>query len=114
MNQPKDIAMTSRRQFIFKTIPVVALTISASGLTQAQAQKIAETDAAATALGYKNDATKVDAKKFLPMRLEKPALTACCIKVKQLTAGVPAVPWATNWLMAKAGVQPGRRKRKFV
>jgi len=56
--------MTSRRQFIFKTIPIVALTISASGLTQAQAQKIAETDAAATALGYKNDATKVDAKKF--------------------------------------------------
>jgi len=56
--------MTTRRQFILKSIPVVALTLSASEIALAQPAKIEENDATAVALGYKHDASKVDAKKF--------------------------------------------------
>lgn len=54
--------MISRRQFILTVVPAVTL-CAASGRTLAQA-RLEETDAQATALGYKHDATKVDTKKF--------------------------------------------------
>lgn len=56
--------MTNRRTFIFKTLPVVALAVTASRSAFADAAKLEETDPAAAALGYKHDATKVDAKKY--------------------------------------------------
>ena len=56
--------MTNRRNFIFKTLPGVALAITASHSAFAEAAKLEETDPAAAALGYKHDATKVDAKKY--------------------------------------------------
>ena len=54
--------MTNRREF------VVQLSFGASALlasqAQAQAAMLTEADATATALGYKADTTKVDAKKY--------------------------------------------------
>jgi hypothetical protein len=52
---------TNRRVFMMQVVAAgTALTA-----TQAQAQaKLEETDAQATSLGYKHDATKVDTKKF--------------------------------------------------
>ncbi len=53
--------MTTRR-FFLSAIPAGALAL---GLTPAEgAVALAETDPAATALGYKADATKVDTKKY--------------------------------------------------
>lgn len=52
----------NRRVFMMQVIAVGSGTLVAS---QAMAQaKLEETDAQATSLGYKHDATKVDAKKF--------------------------------------------------
>jgi len=55
--------MTSRRQFIMTIVPAAAALSAVSGV-QAQAAKVDEKDPAATGLGYKHDATKVDAKKY--------------------------------------------------
>lgn len=56
--------MTTRRNFIFKTLPVAALAITASRFASAEAAKLEESDPAAAALGYKHDASKIDAKKY--------------------------------------------------
>jgi hypothetical protein len=55
--------MTSRRRFML-TVPSAALALAAGRIVSAQAAKIAETDPQAVALGYREDATKVDAKKY--------------------------------------------------
>jgi hypothetical protein len=55
--------MTTRRRFVF-TIPAAALALTAARTASAQAAKLEETDAQAVALGYRHDASKVDAKKF--------------------------------------------------
>jgi len=56
--------MTSRRQFMMTLVPAAA---ALSAVTCARAADLAhadEKDPTATALGYKLDATKVDAKKY--------------------------------------------------
>ena len=55
--------MTSRRHFVL-TLPAAALSLVAIRTVPAQAAKLEETDAIAVSLGYRNDASKVDAKKF--------------------------------------------------
>jgi hypothetical protein len=55
--------MKTRRQFIFFTIPA-ALTLGYTASATAQASHVDENAAAAIALGYKHDASKVDAKKY--------------------------------------------------
>jgi len=56
--------MNTRRQFMLKTIPV-ALTLGVTLQASAQqANHIDENAPAATALGYKHDASKVDSKKY--------------------------------------------------
>lgn len=55
--------MTTRRQFVLTAVPATALLLGAR-VASAQAAKLEESDPAAVALGYKMDATKVDAKKF--------------------------------------------------
>lgn len=54
--------MLSRRRFI-SLIPVAAVGAMAAGKVAAQ-EKLSEADPTAQALGYKDDATKVDAKKY--------------------------------------------------
>ena len=56
--------MTTRRTFLLHTLPAAALALTASRVAFADAAKLEETDAAAAALGYKHDSTKVDAKKY--------------------------------------------------
>jgi hypothetical protein len=56
--------MTSRRQFMMTVVPAVAALSAVTGARAADAPKVDEKDPAATGLGYKNDATKVDAKKY--------------------------------------------------
>ena len=55
--------MTTRRRFVL-TIPAAALALVAARAASAQAVKLEETDPTAVALGYRHDASKVDAKKF--------------------------------------------------
>ncbi|MFO1323525.1 MAG: high-potential iron-sulfur protein [Burkholderiales bacterium] len=55
--------MSTRRRFIL-VVPAAALALAASPTASAQAAKLEETDPQAVALGYRHDATKVDAKKF--------------------------------------------------
>ena len=55
--------MKTRRQFIFHTIPAtISLGLSIPAI--AQATHVEESSPAAVALGYKNDASKVDTKKY--------------------------------------------------
>ena len=56
--------MTTRRQFVLHSLPVGAALMGGVGHVRAQAGLVAETDPVAVALGYKHDATKVDAKKY--------------------------------------------------
>ena len=55
--------MTSRRQFMFTIVPT-AMALSAVVTSARAADKVDEKDPAAVGLGYKQDATKVDAKKY--------------------------------------------------
>lgn len=55
--------MTTRRHFVL-SIPAAAFVLLATRVASAQATKLEETDAIAVSLGYRNDASKVDAKKF--------------------------------------------------
>ncbi|WP_374316969.1 high-potential iron-sulfur protein [Aquabacterium sp.] len=55
--------MTSRRQFMMTVVPAAAA-LSMMGRAAHAADKATETEPAAVGLGYKLDATKVDAKKF--------------------------------------------------
>ena len=56
--------MTTRRQFVLTTIPAMAVPLAAARAATAEIGRLEETDPTALALGYKNDASKVDAKKF--------------------------------------------------
>jgi len=57
--------MTTRRQFILTTVPAAAgLALIGNRTALADAPKLSVTDPAAVALGYSEDATKVDAKKY--------------------------------------------------
>jgi hypothetical protein len=64
--------MTTRRQFILVTLPAAALATAAARASAQQSARLEETDAAAVALGYRHDATKVDKAKwpsFAPGRI---------------------------------------------
>jgi len=56
--------MTSRRQFMMTIVPAAAALSAMTCAHAADAAKVDEKDPAATGLGYKHDATKVDAKKY--------------------------------------------------
>ncbi len=55
--------MSSRRQFILTVVPA-ALAVGTATQALAQAAKVDENDPAAKAIGFKHDATKVDAAKY--------------------------------------------------
>jgi hypothetical protein len=53
--------MTSRRRFVLAVLPAAALaSLAARSVYAQQPARLAETDAAAVALGYRHDATQVD------------------------------------------------------
>lgn len=80
--------MTTRRQFVLNVLPLTAVLLGSAHLASAQPGRLDESDSLATALGYKHDATKVDAKKF-------PAYAAGrnCANC-QLFQGTASDPWA--------------------
>ena len=55
--------MNSRRQFIITLVPA-AVALGTATQALAQPAKVDENDPAAKAIGYRNDATKVDAAKY--------------------------------------------------
>ncbi len=55
--------MTTRRHFVI-SIPSAALALAAWRTAAAQPARLEESDPQAAALGYRHDATKVDAKKY--------------------------------------------------
>jgi hypothetical protein len=59
----QEKTMQSRRQFMFKIVPAIAVGGLVAREAFAQA-KVDEADPAAKGLGYKNDATKVEKAKF--------------------------------------------------
>jgi hypothetical protein len=66
-NPTRRISMTTRRQFMLTVVPAVAAVAALSTATSAQAQAavhVDEKEPGAAGLGYKHDATKVDAKKY--------------------------------------------------
>ena len=56
--------MTTRRTFVLSAIPLTAVLFGTAGSAFSQPARLEEGDAVATSLGYKHDASKVDAKKF--------------------------------------------------
>ena len=58
--------MLNRRRFMLTLVPAVGLGLFSTRFAQAQAAvKLTENDPTALALGYKEDASKVDTKKFM-------------------------------------------------
>jgi hypothetical protein len=56
--------MTTRRQFVLNALPATAILLGSVRAASAQAAKLEESDPVATALGYRMDGSKVDAKKY--------------------------------------------------
>ncbi|MFT5645308.1 MAG: hypothetical protein ACI83P_002878 [Janthinobacterium sp.] len=56
--------MFTRRTFVLHMIPAATVALATSRIATAEAVKLAESDPTALALGYKHDASKVDAKKY--------------------------------------------------
>ncbi len=80
--------MITRRQFVFNSIPLTAVLLGAAQTVSAQPARLEESDSVATALGYKHDASKVDAKKY-PTYAAGRNCANC-----QLYQGVANAPWA--------------------
>ena len=80
--------MTSRRQLIL-SIPAAALVLVATRTASAQPVKLEETDRQATALGYRHDASNVDAKKFSTFA------AGCDCANCQLFQGKPGEAWGS-------------------
>ncbi|MFN3886968.1 MAG: high-potential iron-sulfur protein [Aquabacterium sp.] len=85
--------MTTRRQFMFTVMPAAA-TLAVTATAVRAADRVDEKDPAAVALGYKHDATKVDAKKY-PTYKAGAACGNC-----QFYQGKPADAWAGCPLLA--------------
>jgi hypothetical protein len=92
INRLRSIPMTTRRQFFRSSIPAVLL-LSSARLALAEPAKLEESDATATALGYKHDATKVDSKKS-PTYMAGRACGNC-----QLYQGKPGDAWGVCAVM---------------
>ena len=56
--------MTTRRTFVLATLPAAALAVWRRVPHPLSPPRLAESDSAAVALGYKHDAAKVDAAKY--------------------------------------------------
>jgi hypothetical protein len=87
----KGINMNTRRQFLLHTLPAtlgLGVALSASVKAHAQANRIDENTPAATALGYKHDASKIDRKKYPNYSAEKNCANCA------LYQGKATDPWA--------------------
>ena len=102
--------MNTRRNFLFKLAVSAGTPLALAGRLSAQAPppvKLEESDPLAVALGYKEDTTKVDAKKF-PNHAASQNCANCQLfqgKPKEATGGCPlfagkqvaAAGWCSAW-----------------
>ncbi|CAN5726829.1 high-potential iron-sulfur protein [soil metagenome] len=99
--------MKSRRHFLLQTIPA-ALSIGVVMRANAQEPHIEETAPAATALGYKHDASKVDSKKYPAYAAGKNCANCALYQGKASDAWAPCAAMggkqvnAKGWCMAWA------------
>jgi High potential iron-sulfur protein len=56
--------MTTRRQCVLGAVPAAILALTSGRIAAAQAARLEESAPTAVALGYKHDASKVDAKRY--------------------------------------------------
>lgn len=105
----KSTTQSSRRIFMMSAVAAVTGTVATQSFAQATAAPamLAETDAQATALGYKADSTKVDGKKF-PKHAATQLCSGCALysgKDKDAAGGcgifpakqVAAKGWCSAW-----------------
>ena len=98
---------SNRRTFMLHVVATGAVLSASQAYAQAAGPKLEESDAQATALGYKNDTTKVDAKKY-PNHAAAQSCATCQLfqgKPKDATGGCPlfagkqvmATGWCSAW-----------------
>ena len=92
--------MTTRRQFVLTVLPA-ALALGAARAASAQPAKLEESDPTAVALGYKMDATKVDAKKFTTYAPGTPAPTASSTAARPAKRSGPCAAFGGKLVAAK-------------
>lgn len=99
---------SNRRTFIFHVVATGAVLSAGQACAQTAGPKLEESDAQATALGYKSDTTKVDAKKY-PNHAAAQSCATCQLfqaKAKDATGGCPlfagkqvmATGWCSAWV----------------
>lgn len=93
--------MSNRRQFIITIVPAA---LAAGAATQALAQpaKVDENDPAAKGIGYKHDATKVDAAKY-PTFAKGKVCSGCQLYQGKAGEAWGACPIVGNKLVAAGG-----------
>ena len=100
--------MTNRREFVINIS--VGGTALFAGQAFAQAPMLAESDAQATALGYKADSTKVDAKKF-PKHAPAQLCSNCALYVGKPTDAAGGCPlFAGKQVSSKGGCSAWAKK----
>lgn len=80
--------MNETRRYLLALVPAVSASLLVGKAAVAQPARADEKDANAVALGYKNDATTVDLKKYA--QYVKGSMCGNC----SLYAGKPSDPWA--------------------
>lgn len=99
---------SNRRTFIFHVVATGAVLSAGQAYAQTAGPKLEESDAQATALGYKSDTTKVDAKKY-PNHAAAQSCATCQLfqaKAKDASGGCPlfagkqvmATGWCSAWV----------------
>ena len=101
--------MTSRRIFL-STIPAAALTLGVGKTAFARAETLSESDPAAVALGYKADASKVDARSGPPTPPDACARIASCMPASRATRWRRALSSEASWSTPRDGAPPGSRR----
>jgi hypothetical protein len=97
----------NRRTFMLQIVATGAVLSASQAMAQGAAPKVDEADAQAVALGYKQDTTKVDAKKY-PNHAASQDCASCQLfqgKPKESAGGCPlfagkqvvAIGWCSAW-----------------
>jgi High potential iron-sulfur protein len=103
---------TNRRTFMLQVAATSSVLATAQAYAQATGPKLEESDPQAAALGYKQDTTKVDAKKY-PNHAASQSCATCQLfqgKAKDASGGCPlfagkqvaAAGWCSAWVKKPA------------
>jgi hypothetical protein len=101
------MSTSSRRHFVLRIVAVGAAIGSVDARAQGAGPKLSESDAQAVALGYKEDSTKVDAKKYPNHKPEQKCANCQLFQGKATDASggcalfpgkqVAAAGWCSAW-----------------